>query len=187
VTDASTKGLLPQLTDVLRALTESHALLLNKIQGVRLAQISAVYPLVEIPREFSSSQANLGTRSIIDAVTSPNIEGPEAVQIHDVESGASSNRIASSEFETSPGPVIAEIDVADHMMTSPLPASVEIAPPHDDLAAAVSVRSPLPPDGREAQRTGPPDAEPENRNYNFFDELDARLAGLGDAESAGDR
>jgi hypothetical protein len=43
------------------------------------------------------------------------------------------------------------------------------------------------PDGREAQQVDPTDAESENRNYNFFDELDARLAGLGDAESAEDR
>jgi hypothetical protein len=49
------------------------------------------------------------------------------------------------------------------------------------------VPSPSPPDERETQQVDPTDAESDNRNYNFFDELDARLAGLGDAESAEDR
>ncbi len=42
VTEVSTKGLLPQLTDVLHALTGSHSLLLGTIQSVRLEHISAV-------------------------------------------------------------------------------------------------------------------------------------------------
>jgi hypothetical protein len=70
---------------------------------------------------------------------------------------------------------------------SPTPAHAAIAIPHDDLVPSVSASSPLLPDEREAQRADPTDAEPENRNYNFFDELDVRLAGLGDAESAEDR
>ena len=45
VTDISSKGLLPQLTDVLHALTDSHELLLCKVRSVRLEHMSTV-PLV---------------------------------------------------------------------------------------------------------------------------------------------
>jgi hypothetical protein len=51
---------------------------------------------------------------------------------------------------------------------------------------AVSERPPSLPEGQQSEEADQTDAESENRNYNFFDELDARLAGLGDAESAGD-
>ena len=44
----------------------------------------------------------------------------------------------------------------------------------------------FPREEREAQDVDPGGAESENRNYNFFDELDARFAGLRNAASAGD-
>ena len=42
MTDISSKGLLPQLTDVLHALTDSHELLLLKLQSVRLEHMNVV-------------------------------------------------------------------------------------------------------------------------------------------------
>jgi hypothetical protein len=185
VTDVSTKGLLPQLTDVLRALTDSHALLLSKIQSVRLEQISAVHPVVEVHGEFSRFQVDLPTQSMVSTTTSPMIEVPEAVH-HEAGTGASSSQIESSEFEISSGAHLAAINDTDHMMTSPSPAA-EVAPPHDDSVPSVSVGGASPPDEREAQQEQATDVDSENRNYNFFDELDARIAGLGDAESTEDR
>jgi hypothetical protein len=186
VTDVSTKGLLPQLTDVLRALTDSHALLLSKIQNVRLEQISAVYPVVEVHGEFSRSQVDLPTQSIVSTTTSPIIEVPEAVR-HEAGTGASSSQIDSSEFEMSSGAHLAATDDTDHMMTSPSPAAAEVATPHDDSVPSVSAGWALPPDEREAQQEPATDVDSENRDYNFFDELDARIAGLGDEESTEDR
>ena len=186
MTDASTRGLLPQLTEVVRALSDSHALLLSKIQTVRLEQISAAYPAAEMLGETSERRMDQRTQSLVDTTTSPIMEVPGAAQAYEMESGASSGRIVSSGFQTSPDHPIAATDAADHTVMSPAPPA-EIATPRDDLVASVSVPSSLVPDGREAEQPDPTDAESENRNYNFFDELDARLAGLGDAESTGDR
>jgi hypothetical protein len=188
VTDTSTQGLLPQLTDVLRALTDSHVLLLSKIQTVRLEQISAAYPVVEMLGQTSEPPVDLRAQSVVDTTTSPVMEVPDAVQIYEVESSASSSGIESSEIETRPTPPVVAAHAADHMVMSQPPAPAEIATSQDNLVPSVSVPSPSPPlDQRKAEQADPTDAESENRNYNFFDDLDARLAGLGDAESAGDR
>jgi hypothetical protein len=191
MTDVSTKGLLPQLTDVLHALADSHALLLSKIQSVRLEHISADYSEVEMIEESSGAalgdEVDLVSPTLVDQKTSPKLEVPGAIPIDEVESSRSSNRIASSEFETSPSRAVAATDQADQVATSPSPASAEMVTPHGDLVATVSTQTPSLPDGSEAQHVDPAGAGSENRNYNFFDELDARLAGLGDAESAGDR
>ncbi len=49
MTEIPSKGLLPQLTDVLHALTDSHALLLSKIQSVRPEPVTIVSSHVGLP------------------------------------------------------------------------------------------------------------------------------------------
>ena len=91
-----------------------------------------------------------------------------------------------AEFDTSPESTVAATDVSDEVATSPSPAPTEIVPREGDSVATVSQQVPSPPEERDAPHVGPGDAQSENRNYNFFDELDVRLAGLRDAEPAGD-
>ena len=152
MTEVSTKGLLPQLTDVLHALTGSHALLLSTIQSVRVGHISAVAPAMEV----------IG------------------------EADAPSREIAAAWSDTSRHPAVAATDVADDVAPSPSPASAESVPSDVDSVAAVRRNDPTPREEREAQSVDPGGVESESRNYNFFDELDARLAGLDGAGSAGD-
>jgi hypothetical protein len=162
--------------------------LLSKIQIVRLEQISTAYPVVEMLGQTSQPPMDLHTRSVLDATTSPITEVPEAVQSYEVDPRASASGIVSSQFEASPSPSVAASEAAHHRVISQSPAPIRIAAPQDDLVPSVLAPSKSqPPDEREAKQADPTDAESENRNYNFFDDLDARLAGLGDAESAGDR
>ena len=183
MTDASPKGLLPQLTDVLHALTDSHALLLSNIQSVRLKRISAMYPEMELLRE--PSDAEVGTYvdvrepSLIDTRTWPITEVPIPVLIDEVDS----NRTASG-IETSRGFFVAATEVPEQTVTSPSPASDEIVNSSGGSIAGLLSETALVPDEDDAQLADSTGSEWENRNYNFFDELDARLAGLGDAESA---
>jgi hypothetical protein len=168
VTDASTKGLFPQLTEVLHALTNSHVLLLNTIQTVRLEHISAVYPVVGSFGEGSDAQIH----EYVD---------------YESEINALPSQAALPEFGRDSRLSVAGTEVADQTVTSPSSASAEIVTPQGEVVAPVSERTPLFSDATECQRVDPTDAESENRNYNFFDELDARLAGLGETESAENR
>ena len=183
VTDASTKGLLPQLTDVLHALTDSHALLLSKIQSVRLKHISVMYPEMELLRETSDVEldtyVDVRKRSRVDTGTWPMSEMRGPLLINEVDS----NRTASG-FESSPGFVVAAAEPPDQIATSPSPASAGIVNSSGDSIAGFSSQTPLFSDGDDAQPGDSTGNEWENRSYNFFDELDARLAGLGNAESA---
>jgi hypothetical protein len=58
VTDASTKGLFPQLTDVLHALTESHARLLSKVVSLRVEQTTGALRVVNV--NAASAYASIG-------------------------------------------------------------------------------------------------------------------------------
>ena len=196
VTEVSTKGLLPQLTDVLHALTGSHSLLLGTIQSVRLEHISAVVSVVEKSRECSDGapcgDVDAGWASSVERTTSRRLETAGPVPLDEVESSASSSRNDSGEFDTSPEPAVTATDVSDEVATLPSPASAEIGPSDRNSVAAVLRQDPsvLRQDPSQREEHEAPEvrgvAESENRNYNFFDELDTRLAGLRDAGSAGD-
>jgi hypothetical protein len=71
-------------------------------------------------------------------------------------------------------------------VTSPRPTSAESASPRDRMNPIVSTQSQPEPDRLGADPSERTHAQSENRNYNFFDELDSQLAGLGDAGSEGD-
>ena len=147
-----------------------------------------LHPTVEMIGEPSDGAfddyVNPGWPSPVDTTASHTLEAPETID--EVEGDASSSQIAAAWSDASPEPAVAATDVADEVATSPSPASAEIDPSDGDSVAAVRRQDLFPREEREAQDVDPGGAESEDRNYNFFDELDARLAGLRDAESAGD-
>jgi hypothetical protein len=81
-------------------------------------------------------------------------------------------------------PLLKGTDVGDHFSIS-VPAPAETSPSEESAAADLDQIA-LRPNPFEATHTYPTGTESDNRNYNFFDELDAQLAGLGEAGSAGD-
>jgi len=187
VSEASSKGLLPQLTDVLHALTGSHALLLSTLQSVRLEHMCLVAPVVGLIGEPSDRAPGddviVGWPSRFETTTSHTSEAAEAID--EAEPGASWSQIAAVDSDTGTEPVVAATDVADVVATLLSPASAEMVCHIGDSGAVVSRQPPSPREKREPEGVSAGGADSEDRNYNFFDELDARLAGLGDAGPAG--
>jgi hypothetical protein len=193
VTEASTRGLFPQLTDVLHALTESHAMLLSKVQRLRDEHTNAALLVVNAIAATADTSTgrpvDLRPPPAVEAETSPiSLEEPRTIPVYELSSSSSPNEIISSVIDLTPH--LAANDCADpdtdRLVASPRPTSDEIASPRDRMDPLVSSQTHPQADRLEAEVSEPTHAESENRNYNFFDELDARLAGLGDAESARD-
>jgi hypothetical protein len=192
VTEASTRGLFPQLTDVLHALTESHAMLLSKVQSLRDEHTNDALPVVNVMAGSADTSigkpVDLRPPPAVEAETSPSsLEEPRAIPVYELSSSSSPSEITASVIDLTPH--AAANDYADRdpdrLVTSARPISGEIASPRDRMDPVVSTQTHPQADRLEAVVSEPTHAESENRNYNFFDELDARLAGLEDAESAG--
>lgn len=157
MTDFSSKDLLPQLTDVLEALADSHGRLLLKIQGLRAEHVGAATGGLPArgPEARRGPAPSEGTHS----------EAPDSL------------RHTRTDIEGDPG-----------MQTPPFAArqtEQQTLTPIEALAAGGDQRE----SGRGQSPTttvGPiptrhadeVEAESVDRNYNFFDELDDRLARL---------
>ncbi len=186
MTDTSAKGLLPQLTEVLYALSDSHELLLRKLQSVRLEHMGGDHlSIEESPRAQALADAEQRGPALvemtIDATTdasraSPSDEIGETTQL-------TPTWLGPTEFDSSSG-VTAE-SVTGQIDTSVPPGSVTeadvLVPSHERDAAATS-QAPIPTEPSTAH-SDPPAAEPTQRNYNFFDDLDVRLTSLTNPES----
>jgi hypothetical protein len=148
VTDFSSKGLLPQLTDVLHALGSSQALLLSKIQRVRVERSETE----EMGRYF---------RSIDGVEPVPQLHGdvPTVVQTSGIPEPLSHGN-------------------EPHVATPSAPVFTRL--PDEGLAAPTREMMTT-----ESGPTADAGADQENRNYNFFDELDDKLAGLDKNRAAG--
>ena len=180
VADFSSKGLLPQLIDVLHALTEGQELLSRKVREARLEHYRHTEPVADgrlqsepshllTPRTFvgTDPHASIGTRR---EPRSDNMEidvGPTSVNDFgngpwlDPSIGASTAPVTSTDPEATspPTPPAAIVTYADTPADVPTEASVQTDWP-----------DPAPPNGTTTASL--------NRDYNFFDELDARLADL---------
>ena len=204
VTDISAKMSLPQLTDVLHALADSHQLLLLKIQSLRMEHMGSETGYVaESSRHVERLQAVEPATSDLFAVTAAerggDVPGAPDVQI---ESGLGSNRDAPRERET-------DSRVITHEPTRPdapasIPTFVHSRVTNDDAPAQVATSTHVASTVEPATVTGPatpnelsmasepsPTAQVDavgatsvDPGYNFFDELDDRLAKLeGDPET----
>ena len=186
MTDTSSKGLLPQLTDVLYALTDSHELLWRKLQSVRLEHMGGDQLSIEESRRAQAlADAELREPALvettIDATTDANCASPsdeieETTQL-------TPTWLGPTEFDSSSGvtagPVTGQSDTS--MPSGSVTEANVLLPSHERDAAATSP-APIPTDPSTAH-SDPPAAEPAERNYNFFDDLDVRLTSLKDPES----
>jgi hypothetical protein len=177
--DFSSKGLLPQLIDVLRALTEGQELLSRKVRETRLEHNRHTDPVIEgrrqtgppdplRPRTFvgSGPDASIGLRRGPPSDSIELIVGPTSV----------------SGFGTGPWPE-QSLGASEPVASTVPEASSPFNPPativtHADTLAAYSSESSARTDWLDTAPPGETTSGSLNRDYNFFDELDARLADL---------
>jgi hypothetical protein len=143
VTEVSSKGLIPQLSEVLQALTQSHELLLGKVQQTRLEHTRAVRTDIRAGRDGARAFTITPTTSV--AGTRPFAPPTDA-------GGSSRARPSRPSFDAAGGIAVTPQD------WSPTP---ETEPRAEDGAPEL---------------------------YNYFDELDAKLAQIEQPErDPGDR
>jgi hypothetical protein len=155
VADSSSKGLLPQLIDVLRALAEGQEQLLRKIREAKLENSSfSVHVVDRYPQAEADNRALRGPTSA---------NGPV--------NGSSSE--PGIEPSVGRGPATA---AGGPPLSNPLTETQTDVGPAADLSSEMSPRS----EGLDSARHGETTTAvgTRNHNYNFFDELDARLADL---------
>jgi hypothetical protein len=178
---------------VLNALTESHAMLLSKVQSLRDEHTNAALPVVNVIAASADTSTgrpvDLRPPPAVEAETSPIWTGePRTIPVYELSSSSSPSEITSWVFDRIPhgaaNDYVADPDT-DRLVTSPNPTSGQIASSGDRVDPIGRMQTHPQAVRLEAEASEPTHIESENRNYNFFDELDARLAGLGDAESAG--
>jgi hypothetical protein len=182
VKDISSKGLLPQLTDVLHALTDSHELLLFKLQSVRLGHLNAVPLEIEaFPHAEFLDFVDTRQSALADTKTGAT---------HDVHRNPADTIESSTEATGRPfiasdvSPRFAAAAAqADPETSAQPPATTEAVTPRVDIDAAVPAQAPTPPEWPLAVQSDSNGSESAKDSYNFFDELDARLADLGHPES----
>lgn len=187
MTDTSTKGLLPQLTEVLYALTESHTKLLGKVQCLRVQHAHPAPSAWNITKEptlaLTSDSAIAHVPQPIERFTSPALEALRPHPIDQAEFASVPNATAPSGSEEVPDTATRQDVEADGAESKVPPATTTAAEAEWRTEEFGSVHAP---DHAATQdRLGPERSDLsgdafDGRNYNFFDDLDARLAGLGD-------
>jgi hypothetical protein len=181
VTDIPSKGLLPQLIDVLHALTEGQELLSSKVRDARLEHSCHSATVVERrpqaePADDPSSRVSRSPDGSIGVHGSPptsNIE-LDAGPTSKIDGGgdASSPEPAGGTATAPETALIPETaSRSDASETTATPSSMDAGTPSEASARNNGLNSAQPVETTKASL---------NRNYNFFDELDARLADLKD-------
>lgn len=185
--DISSKGLVPQLIDVLQALAEGQESLSRKVRNARLGYTChtthdvETYPQAE-PLDFVAPSSFVRTNSSIEIRREPltdNVElRPEPTSV---------NRVGNSPSpESNIGVSAASLGVRAPEVASPGNPPAPIVA-NTGRAADVSSEMSDGTDWLNSTRPGETTTAPLNRDYNFFDELDERLADLQDpAEQSGD-
>jgi hypothetical protein len=198
VTDTSSKGLLPQLTDVLYALTDSHELLLRKLQTVRLERVHGEPVTIETLRETqrlaNAEQLDPALAEMAIATTTVVDDAPQMDASHEVEQTPPPASTPLGRHEPDSGSGVSAVSALSDGETPMQSRSAtetellrpstetEVASPSDDVDADLSARAPMPTDPSIAGTDMSP-GESGERNYNFFDDLDARLTSLTNPES----
>ena len=189
VSHLPSKGLLPELIDVLHALTEGQELLTRKVRDATVEHGCHSVPVVERCRRAESSDCDARRTSV---VTSANASvGMRSERTSDkTELGARGSTSVDNSGngslpEPSMGDSAAPVNATVHAPSPsipPLPIVTDVGSPNH-LSHGTPVRA----DELNSAQSDETTSESLNRDYNFFDELDARLADLPDpADQLGD-
>ena len=167
MTDVPTKGLLPQLTDVLQELTDSHELLLFTLRSVRV-EYAAVFQWAdehETPHTEFIDVADPRPRAVVKAPTAT------ASNPHGTVPSAKSQSAYLMRAEG--------LALVDTTATTSIPAEDEIRLVETH---AVYPTAHARPEASSVVQAEHADDESANRDYNYFDELDTRLVHLRQAD-----
>jgi len=200
VTSTSTRGLLPELAEVLHALTDAQRLLVLKLRGVRLeyendgfVATHSDFPQQAIVREFAEFT---GARLMKAGSPCAVLDVRPAPCAHDAKASTGGLPLALLDVEvdqsetavTSPTSVVVASEVREAA-----PAAVIDVPPAEATAHLSEAQCPerepdgaapvTPPlgDGAVVREEAAP-AAVSDRRYNFFDDLDANVDRLGRRE-----
>ena len=181
MTDPS-KGLLPQLVEVLSALADSQELLTNRIRTAHLELVSI--HLTDGAGSWRALPLNPGGPTELPVVATAHIPAPEVGELFTPDR----NRL-STQSSTDPGVSVSNRDIEGWCVILNDPEVV--APPNMATEITTSVHqhdvaqqaTPSQADDLRVTRRNDTTIESGDRRYNFFDELDAQLADLGTAEN----
>ena len=200
MTSTSTRGLLPELAEVLHALTDAQRLLVLKLRGVRLeyendgfVATHSDFPQQAIVREFAEFT---GARLMKAGSPCAVLDLRPAPCEHDAKASTGGLPLALLDVEvdqsetavTSPTSVVVASEVREAA-----PAAVIDVPPAEATAHLSEAQCPeCEPDGaapvtpqlgdRTVVREAAAPAAVSDRRYNFFDDLDANVDRLGRRE-----
>jgi hypothetical protein len=195
VTDVPSKGLLPQLIDVLHALTEGQELLSLKVRDARLEHSRHMIPVIEGRSQTAHSDL-AGSRTFVSTnhtatigirQDQPPTETAELGAGPTSANGFGNGSLPRPIIGVSPAPVSVTVPEAVAPPPNPPAAIVTHAGTGGDLSSETSVWT-----DRFIDPARPSEATMAslNHDYNFFDELDSRLADLqgpADLHEPGDR
>jgi hypothetical protein len=180
VTDFSSKGLLPQLIDVLNALTEGQELLSRKVREARLEHYGHMEPVADGRRQSEKSHL-LTLRTFVGTGSDASIGTRKEPPSDRMEIGADLTSVDG--YGHAPW-----LEPSSRASAAPDTSTVPEATSPPNLPAVIATYAATPADvpSETSVQTDWPDPAPPsettpaslNRDYNFFDELDARLAGL---------
>jgi hypothetical protein len=181
VTQVSSKGLLPQLVDVLRALTDSQTLLAQRVRRACHEHEGGHCPAVAGALPGPTLDPSRQTHTIV--ATNPTRAGMQGERLPEHPVQETAPRAFDTAAATS-HPDVGAATVAADRPEGCVSASLTIEATtafNDDLDARARATS-LPPPWPEP--TGPevPGRSAATRDYNFFDELDDKLAVLAGPE-----
>ncbi len=192
MTDMSSKGLHPQLTDVLEALTNSHELLLLKLRSVRLELVhdgsAVISQLPLLTERFDSKGPGIAEAVAARPVTRAE-DKPDLPADADQPGPSTDSRESSTGSHPHARP---ESDLDSHIEpvefaaqnTAHAPASITTFTRRDEDHDAPA-GSPGTVESAQPSYLDESEANFANRNYNFFDDLDDQLAELDDDPGAG--
>jgi hypothetical protein len=178
VTDISSKGLLPQLIDVLHALAEGQELLSRKVRNARLEHNDHMTLFVQTCRQSEFSDF-AGPRPFVGNGPTTSIGTLRGHPSDNVELGAGPTSIES--FSNGSSPESIGSSAVSASATVPEAASPSNPPAASVTHAGAAPETPARTDWLNSVPPGETTTAPLNRDYNFFDALDAKLADLQDA------
>lgn len=183
MTHTSSKGLLPQLVEVLQALADSQELLMHKVRDVRLENMGVHSAAPESPGSEASpgrKPARAHTPARVVWNPAPPHERTELFSSRNTEAtqlGAEADSILVHRVVESP--IVNDLpDVA-----TSLEASRATRAPVEGVQNALHKMRLQQPSGSETTRQSVADALNAKRDYNFFDELDIRLGDLSSSDT----